>query len=32
LEVNWRYDIDSLQVTTRKGLKPELISLKVPTI
>jgi hypothetical protein len=27
LEANWRYDSDPLQVTTRKGLKPELMSL-----
>jgi hypothetical protein len=31
LEANWRYDIDGLQITIRKGLKPELMSLMIPT-
>lgn len=27
LEANWRYDFDLLQTTSRKGLKPEMMSL-----
>jgi hypothetical protein len=31
LEANWRYDLVMLQITTRKGLRPELMSLMHPT-
>ena len=32
LEANWRPDFVMLQITTRRGLKPELMSLRIPTI